>query len=128
MLGIRDPSNNYAFEVHQYLDSDYSGTHSSCVSSTIGSQKLSGFTSWLRQNDKRGFLGEFGGGGGGDATCKSAIDDVAKHLEANANVYLGWTYWAAGPWCGNYFTSLEPSGGTDNSTATYCPGFHDYDG
>ncbi len=27
MLGVKDPRDNYAYEVHQYLDSDSSGTH-----------------------------------------------------------------------------------------------------
>jgi hypothetical protein len=111
MLNISDPGNNYAFEVHQYLDSDSSGTSSSCVSGTIGSQRMQSFTNWLRANGKRGFLGEFGGGSG--QTCLSAIDNILDHLEANTDVYLGWTYWAAGPWWGGYFTSLEPNGGND---------------
>jgi endoglucanase len=111
MLRISDPGGNYAFEVHQYLDADYSGTASSCVSTKIGSEKLAGFTSWLKTNGKRGFLGEFGGGR--DATCAAAIDDAVDHIEANASVWLGWTYWAAGPWWGDYFTTLEPNGSTD---------------
>lgn len=111
LLAITDPKNNYAFEVHQYLDADASGTSPTCVSATIGSQSMQGFTRWLRAHGKKGFLGEFGGGA--NATCLSALDDILTHLEKNADVYLGWTYWAAGPWWGNYFTSLEPSGGKD---------------
>ncbi len=111
MLKISDSGNNMAFEVHQYLDADYSGTSSACVSGTIGSEKLAGFTSWLKSNGKRGFLGEFGGGR--DATCAAAIDNTVDHIEANAGVWLGWTYWAAGPWWGDYFTTLEPNGSTD---------------
>jgi len=40
MLSITDPSNNFAFEVHQYLDGDSSGQSATCVSSTIGSERL----------------------------------------------------------------------------------------
>ena len=111
MLTIRDPGNNYAFEVHQYLDSDFSGTHPDCVSTTIGSQSLQAFTTWLRQNGKRGFLGEFGGGW--NPTCAAAVDDEVSLLEANADVYLGWSWWSAGPWWGSYFLSIEPSNGQD---------------
>jgi endoglucanase len=111
MLAITDPGNNYAFEVHQYLDSDSSGTSEACVSGTIGSQRLQGFTNWLKQHGKRGFLGEFGAGT--SATCQSALDDMLAHLDANPDVWLGWTYWAAGPWWGNYFMSLEPRSGAD---------------
>jgi len=40
------------------------------------------------------------------------------HLEANADVYLGWTYWAGGPWWGSYYTSLEPTNGADRPQMT----------
>jgi len=111
MLSIQDPGNNMAFEVHQYLDGDSSGTSSSCVSATIGGQRMQNFTNWLRANGKRGFLGEFGGGR--DSVCAAAIGDIVSHLEANADVYLGWTYWAGGPWWGDYFSTLEPLNGAD---------------
>ncbi len=111
MLRITDSRNNYAFEAHQYLDGDSSGSSSSCVSTTIGAERLAAFTNWLRANGKRGFIGEFGGGR--DATCTAAIDNAVKHIEANASLYLGWTYWAAGPWWGDYYTTLEPLNGVD---------------
>ncbi|MBM7112483.1 glycoside hydrolase family 5 protein [Archangium primigenium] len=111
MLGVQDPGNHYAFEAHQYLDGDSSGTQAGCVSATIGAQRMQGFTNWLRAHGKKGFLGEFAGGP--DAVCLSALDNILGHLEANADVYLGWTYWAGGPWWGDYFYSLEPQGGTD---------------
>ncbi len=109
LLAIQDPWNKVAFEAHQYLDDDSSGTKASCAGPNVGSQRMQPFTDWLRQNGKKGFLGEFGGGP--DGTCASAIGDIVSHLEQNQDVYLGWTYWAAGPWWGNYFTSLEPSNG-----------------
>src|SRR5574341_175755 len=111
MLDITDSGNNYAFEVHQYLDSDGSGTSSTCVSSTIGSQRLQDFTMWLSQNGKRGFLGEFAGAR--NSTCYSALDDMLTYVDNNAGVWLGWTYWAAGPWWDEYMFTLEPVDGTD---------------
>lgn len=111
MLGINDPGNNYAFEVHQYLDGDFSGTADQCVSTTVGSEKLAEFTNWLRQNGKRGFLGEFAGGR--NDTCYAALDNMLTYVDNNADVWLGWTYWAAGPWWGDYMFTLEPAGGTD---------------
>lgn len=111
MLAITDPINNYAFDVHQYLDGNYSGTSEQCVSTTIGAEKLVEFTNWLRQNSKRGFLGEFGGGR--NATCYAALDNMLTYIDANADVWLGWTYWAAGPWWDEYIFTLEP---------TNCPG------
>lgn len=93
---IHDPANNLAFEVHQYLDKDYSGTSGDCVSPTVGADKLRGFTDWLRQNGKRGFLGEFAAGT--SDTCGQALDGMLAHIEQNADVWLGWTYWAGGSW------------------------------
>ncbi len=119
MLNIVDPANNFAFDAHQYLDIDGSGTSQTIVSATIGSQRLAGFTQWLRANNRKGFLGEWavarqilgtGPGQNGD----EAMLDVLGHLESNDDVWLGWSWWAAGPWWGNYMFSLEPtSGGTD---------------
>lgn len=108
MLAIRDPGDNYAFEVHQYLDADFSGVASSCQSTTIGATSMTDFTDWLRANGKRGFLGELGAAY--NATCVGAIDAQLAFVEANADLYLGWTWWAAGPWWGAYPMSIEPDG------------------
>lgn len=96
LAAINDPANNLAVEVHQYLDKDYSGTSGECVSATVGADKLRGFTEWLRQQGKRGFLGEFAAGSG--ETCLQALDGMLGYIEQNNDVWLGWTYWAAGSW------------------------------
>ena len=67
MLAIDDPWNNVVFEAHQYLDSNSSGGSSTCVSPTIGRERLTPFVRWLRENRKKGFIGEFAGGA--NATC-----------------------------------------------------------
>jgi hypothetical protein len=41
------------------------------------------------------------------------MDDILKHVEANADVYLGWTAWAGGPWWSNYALSMEPKSSSD---------------
>lgn len=112
MLTVVDSLNNYAFEVHQYLDSNSSGTSATCSGTTVGTQRLQSFTNWLRQHGKRGFLGEFGVAN--NETCLAAMDNMLGHLDANSDVWLGWTWWAAGPWWGTYMFSLEPNpNGTD---------------
>lgn len=111
MKAIVDPADNYAFEVHQYLDPGYGGNSSACESNGVGASRLSGFTRWLRDNGKRGFLGEFGCGVG--ATCLAALEGMLQHLDANADVYLGWTFWSGGPWWGSEWYSIEPTGGAD---------------
>jgi endoglucanase len=96
-----------AFEVHQYFDRDYSGTSPTCQSDTIGIEKLKPFTQWLRENKHRGFLGEFGAAD--NPVCLAALDNTLEHVAANSDVWIGWTYWAAGAWWGDYMFSVHPS-------------------
>ena len=98
MLGVADPLNHYAYDVHQYLDADYSGTHEACISQRVGSEQLSVFTAWLKANDRQAFLGEFAGAR--NATCYAALDDMLSFIDHNTDVWLGWAYWAAGPQVG----------------------------
>ncbi|KAG8911282.1 hypothetical protein FRC00_006775, partial [Tulasnella sp. 408] len=49
-------------EMHQFLDSDGSGTSGVCVSSTIGAERIADATTWLKNNNLKGFLGEIGPG------------------------------------------------------------------
>jgi endoglucanase len=111
MLKLADPGGNFAFEVHQYLDGDSSGTSESCVGASIGSSRLAAFTQWARQQGKKALLAEFAGGR--NATCYAALEDMLAYIDANRDVWIGWAWWAAGPWWGNYFFTLEPSGGQD---------------
>jgi endoglucanase len=55
--------------MHQYLDSDGSGTNEVCVSSTIGAERLAAATSWLKANNLKGFLGEIGAGNNAACIC-----------------------------------------------------------
>ncbi|WP_022974332.1 cellulase family glycosylhydrolase, partial [Xanthomonas maliensis] len=108
LVSIYDPLNRYAFEVHQYLDSTSSGTSDVCVSTTIGVDRLQSFTQWLRTNRKRGFLGEFGTAN--NATCNAALQGMLTHMNDNADVWLGWTYWAAGSWWNtSYMFNVQPN-------------------
>ena len=106
MLDIEDPENNYAYEVHQYVDQNSSGTSTSCVSETIGTERLTAFTQWLREHKKRGFLGEFGVSKADN--CLKTLDNMIDFIHQSDDVWLGWTYWAAGPRWGDYIFSIEP--------------------
>ena len=76
-----------------------------------GSERVTAFTTWLRGNGYRAFLGEFAGAR--NQTCYDAVDDLLDHLDANRDVWLGWTWWAAGPWWSDYMFTLAPDGMTD---------------
>ncbi|MFV0281969.1 MAG: glycoside hydrolase family 5 protein [Rhodoblastus sp.] len=100
----------YAFEFHQYLDQDSSGTSGQCRKPDEVVAALSVATRWLRENNRKGFLGEFGAGE--NAQCREGLDAMIKHMADNADVWTGWAYWAAGAWWPkNYPLSIEPVNG-----------------
>ena len=117
MLKVVDPSKNIAFEVHQFFDQDFTGTRAECQNVDVGVGSLKQFTQWARKNGKRGFMGEFGVGE--NQQCLETLDRVLKYMSDNNDVWLGWTYWAAGSWWPkNYFTSVEPLDGKDRVQMT----------
>ena len=57
--GYRDPAGGpFMFEMHQYLDQNYSGMSSTCVPGS-GSSVLTDATAWLAANGYKALLGEF---------------------------------------------------------------------
>ncbi|EAW06830.1 putative endoglucanase [Aspergillus clavatus NRRL 1] len=110
MKALTDPQDKIVYEMHQYLDSDGSGTSPSCVSSTIGKERMVAATQWLKDNNKKGFLGEFAGGP--NDVCKSAVTGMLDYMSLNTDVWMGAEWWAAGPWWADYMFSMEPPSGT----------------
>lgn len=108
-VGLTDPLDNFAFEMHQYLDSDSSGSNATCVSATVGAERLAAASAWLIANNKKGVLGEMGGGS--NDVCIAAIKGALCHLQQQGGAWLGFFWWAAGPWWGTYFQSIEPPSG-----------------
>ena len=111
MLDVVDPIDNVLFEAHQYLDRDASGAGGECMSATVGRERLRPWVEWLRAHGKKGFVGELAGGV--NPTCFAAIDDMAAYMMENADVVVGWLWWAGGPKWGDYKFSLEPKNGLD---------------
>ncbi|KAF8745857.1 Cellulase (glycosyl hydrolase family 5), partial [Rhizoctonia solani] len=110
MYKLNDPAKNLAIEVHEYLDSDYSGTHAECTQP--GPSNLAALTAWLKKYGLKAIVGETGGGQ--NANCYAQIKEMLNYLAAN-DEYIGWTGWAAGPlWgtfrscCGDDSGNLEP--------------------
>jgi len=112
MLNVDDPADNVAYDVHQYLNADWTGTSADCQSVDVGVSTLTPVTEWAKQHRKRLFLGEIGVGS--NSTCLDALARVMRFMNANNDVWLGWAYWAAGAWWSkDYFTSIQPLGGKD---------------
>ncbi|NHT77861.1 glycoside hydrolase family 5 protein [Rhizobiaceae bacterium CRRU44] len=96
MIDVKDTANNLAFEVHQYLDSDFSGTNDDCPRGDDAAAALRAMTDWFRANKTRGFLGEFGGSATSD--CMIGLARMVDVMAEANDVWIGWTYWAAGDW------------------------------
>jgi endoglucanase len=112
MMAITDPMDNFAFDMHLYFDNDTSGTHEECTTSAPTS--LLPVTMWLQENNFTAFLTELGAGS--NPTCFDTLNNTITHLE-DSGVFVGWTYWSAGPLWGEYFMSIEPEEGPQaNST------------
>ena len=52
-------------------------------------------------------MGEFGAAD--NTTCLNALDNMLQNIGDNSDVWVGWTYWAAGRWWGDYMFSVHPS-------------------
>ncbi len=108
---VKDPLDYWAVEVHQYVDADSSGRHRQIVSPTIGSERLKGFVNWCRQHRLRAVLGEFGVPVVPDG--EKCLEDMLQGMERDRDVWLGWTWWAAGSRWGDYMFTIEPKDGQD---------------
>jgi len=96
------------------------------VSATIGSERLRAFTRWCREHRKRAFLGEFAAPCGsadprarGQDLGRQAVGDLLSAMERDRDVWVGFTWWAAGAWWGDYMFSLEPRNGEDRPQLAY---------
>lgn len=124
MLNIVDSGNNFAFDVHQYMDPDSSGGSDQIDGDDpmTGVERVTNFTNWLHANDRKGFLGEFAVansrvGSGATQIGDETIDNLLDYMEANDDVWLGWAWWAGGPWWTSYMFSPEPTNlGSANPT------------
>ena len=68
---------NLIFDVHKYLDSDNSGTHTECVTNNIDSA-FAPLATWLRQNNRQAILTETGGGN--TASCEQYLCQQFNYL------------------------------------------------
>ena len=112
---------NLIFDVHKYLDSDNSGTHTSCT--TNNAEAFRSLGDWLRQNKRQAILTETGGGPN-DASCLKAVCEQLDVLNNYSDVYLGWTGWSAGRFDSSYELTETPTrngnGWTDVPLVTQC--------
>ncbi|CCA76609.1 related to endoglucanase-Polyporus arcularius [Serendipita indica DSM 11827] len=81
------------FDVHKYLDYDNSGTNTECVRNNIDNA-FGPLAQWLRCRGRQAFNSETGGGN--TASCVNYFCQQVAFEQANADVFIGITGWAAG--------------------------------
>ncbi|KAF2447084.1 glycoside hydrolase family 5 protein [Karstenula rhodostoma CBS 690.94] len=107
--------NNLIMDVHKYLDSDNSGTHTECVKDNI-SNAFQPLADWLRTNKRQAILTETGGGN--TQSCQKYMCSQIKYLNQNADVYIGYTGWAAGGFASSYELNETPTQNGNSWTDT----------
>ena len=97
---------NLIFDVHQYLDSDNSGTHATCTHNNVAAFQTLGDS--LRTNSRKAILTETGGGAT-DSSCLTMVCQELQALNSYSDVFLGWTGWAAGMFDTSYVLTETPT-------------------
>ncbi len=90
-------------------DKDRGGGVPECEAAPVTPSRFQSVTDWMRANNRTVFLGEFGGGYY-EQNCLDAFKETLEFLQANSDVWIGWTFWAAGPRFASAFLSGEPVG------------------
>ena len=96
---LRDPANNIVYEAHQYFDRDSSGVYNGSYDHqgaypNVGVDRLKPFFDWLKANNLKGFIGEFGVPSN-DPRWLEVQDRAVKYMEANG---VSGTAWGGGFW------------------------------
>jgi endoglucanase len=108
---LQDPANNMAIELHQYLDADFSGSHPDCTDPQNASALIAPATDWLRAHHRKAFLGEVAASG--SPACLASLSAILGAVDAASDAWLGWAYWAGGPWWGDYMFTIDPKNGAE---------------
>ena len=109
LKNLSDPANKLIFEAHVYFDKDASGIYANTYDMegaypNIGVDRVTPFVNWLKINNLKGFIGEYGVPAN-DSRWLVVLNNFLSFIKANG---INGTYWAGGPWWGNYIVSLEP--------------------
>jgi endoglucanase len=113
-LDIQDPAGNLMYEAHVYFDSDHSGRYDRSYDDEgayewIGVDRVRPFVEWCKSRGRRCFIGEYGTPGD-DPRWLEVLGKFLAYLDEHM---IGGTYWAGGPWWGDYPLSVEPRQGRD---------------
>lgn len=124
LLNVSNPDGsktNLIFDVHKYLDSDNSGTHTECTTDNIA-DAFQPLATWLRQNKRQALNTETGGGN--TASCQTDLCAQINFMKQNSDVFLGVVGWSAGSFDSTYELTETPTKNgntwTDTSLVKAC--------
>lgn len=111
---LNDPSKNLIFEAHIYFDEDASGSYKRSydeekTTPKTGIKRAKPFVKWLKKNNLKGFLGEYGVPDD-DPRWLVTLDNFLAYLQKNC---INGTYWSAGSRWGKYKLAIEPRDNID---------------
>jgi endoglucanase len=108
---ITDPINNIALDLHQYFDSNYSGTSGWTGDIATMVNVFTNRTANLRTAGYQAFLGEFNAGNNPpDQHAMDMLTTVMQFMLDNQDVWIGATLWAGGlNWGGYRFLETDTS-------------------
>ena len=115
---LYDPADKLIFEAHLYFDKDCSGTYRYSYETEeanpyIGIERIQPFVKWLKDNNLKGFVGEYGIPDN-DKRWLICLDNFLAYIQSKG---INGTYWASGPRWGNYQLAVQP----DNNYMTDRP-------
>ncbi|MBP7373508.1 MAG: cellulase family glycosylhydrolase [Prevotella sp.] len=98
LINLVDPQNKLVFQAHGYFDQDNSGTYQKGYQDVDFKKRFAPFLEWLKVNNQKGLIGEFGvpyvgAKTGSDERWMTVIDnalDFFRSYQVNA------TYWCGG--------------------------------
>lgn len=106
---LYDPNHNLIFEAHCYFDEDGSGVYKRSYDEEktnpfTGIERLRPFVKWLKSNNLRGFVGEYGIPAN-DERWGICLDNMLSYMQQQG---INGTYWAAGARWNNYIIGIHP--------------------
>jgi aryl-phospho-beta-D-glucosidase BglC (GH1 family) len=115
-LIINDPANKIVYQAHQYFDNDNSGTYNETYDgegayAMVGVARLEPFVEWLKANNLKGMIGEFGVPSN-DARWLDVLKNTLDYMKANN---LDGTAWGGGTWWGTDYVMYTASPGAADS-------------
>lgn len=114
--------------VHQYLDTNFSGTEDACQQdlTTTGANgfNLNAFVSYLHANRLKAMVTEFGVGNN-ESSCSAPLTTFLDYMKKNAyqegmgGGFVGWTVWSTGHGWGAYNLRVTPDDWKGNIIKKY---------